>query len=82
MKLLFFSPNAAILSHAHPEAVLANSLSKLGHNVLYVNCGKVLDELCTSMIANGLTGQDSIEKKKNICIECEKISYYCAKNLI
>jgi len=70
-KILFFSPNSAVLSFADPEALVAEALREEGNEIIYITCGKAFSDYCISMSANGLTYESSIEQKKKICSLCE-----------
>jgi hypothetical protein len=70
VRVIFFSPHAGIWSHAFPEALVAEALARGGHEVLYVTCGRVLDEFCVTMAANGLTSASDPTSKQEICVQC------------
>ncbi|HEY3308697.1 MAG TPA: hypothetical protein VGJ93_09605 [Desulfuromonadaceae bacterium] len=72
MKIMFFSPNAAIWIHAFPEALVAESLAQQGHEITYIGCGGVLDKYCISMSAFGIHFGDDRSRKKRICSKCIK----------
>ncbi|TGK09950.1 capsule biosynthesis protein [Leptospira fletcheri] len=70
MKILFFSPHAAIWVHSFPEALIAEALQNYGHEIVYVGCNSSYSEYCTVMSALGLT-QDSIASLKSAaCKNC------------
>ncbi|MDX2024678.1 MAG: capsule biosynthesis protein [Deltaproteobacteria bacterium] len=69
-KVLFLSPRAAIWVHAFPEAVLAESLMKSGHDVCYVTCGEVLKNHCEAMDANSAPHGSSLEVRSRVCALC------------
>lgn len=70
MKLLFFSPHAALWVHAFPEALIAQALRQAGHEVVYVTCGGQLSRGCTAMIAHGLSSETPFDERKKICATC------------
>lgn len=70
MKALFFSPYADIWGHAFPEALIAESLIKAGHHVLYVGCGKKLDRFCVPMAAHGMTAMTAASERYRVCQRC------------
>ncbi len=70
MKILFFSPHSDIWVHAFPEALVAESLQKAGHDIYYVTCDRILDEYCVSMSAAGLTQEASQVAKGKVCNSC------------
>src|SRR5665213_3843096 len=67
---MFFAPHAGIWYHAFPEALVAEALTRGGHEVLYVTCGRVLDEFCVTMAANGLTNASDETSKQEVCVRC------------
>ena len=44
MRILFFAPHAAIWYTSFPEALIADSLARGGHDIIYLTCGRGLDE--------------------------------------
>ena len=70
MKVLFFAPHSAIWVHAFPEALIAKTLKQAGHEVIYVGCGKVYDDICVSMSAFHLSFESTREEKDAICDQC------------
>lgn len=70
MKVLFFSPHAAIWPHAFPEALLAETLMQRGHAVYYVTCGGCLASYCVPMSAFRLTHESPANAKQRICAMC------------
>jgi hypothetical protein len=70
MRVLFFSFQQDILVHSLPEAMVAKSLQKSGHEVAYLTCEKVFSGFCINMAASGLTYNSSTEDKKKICTRC------------
>ena len=71
MKVLFFAPHSAIWVHAFPEALAAEALAQLGHEVVYVTCGKVLQEQCVAMSAYGRDYRTSLEERQAVCAQCQ-----------
>lgn len=72
MKILFFSPHAAIWQHAFPESLIAEALMQGGDDVTYVTCGGAFSDICAPMIASGLsTGSDPAQKAQ-VCAICKK----------
>lgn len=73
MKLIFFAPHSAIWIHAFPEALLAESLSQSGHEIVYITCGRTFLHHCVAMSAFGLTASSSSEiQRSQICNICER----------
>lgn len=70
MKILFFSPFAAIWAHSMPEALLANGLKERGHEIIYVTCNTLYKDYCISMSALGLNEHSDPKKKKKVCSIC------------
>ena len=72
MKVLLFSPNAYITSHALPEALVAQSLVNSGVEVIKIGCAGFYQNYCISMSAASVWPTDSESKKKEICLKCQK----------
>ncbi|HWE72068.1 MAG TPA: hypothetical protein VG328_02840 [Stellaceae bacterium] len=70
MKLLFFSPHAALWVHAFPEALIAEALQDSGHEIVYVTCGSQLKAGCNVMIARGLSSETPLAERKQVCEDC------------
>ena len=70
MRILFFAPHSAIWAHAFPEALVAESLQKSGHEIVYVTCGGSFDGLCIPMMAESLTWDSSAAAKAKVCNAC------------
>src|SRR5690348_15839615 len=71
MKLLFFTPHAAIWVHAFPEALIAEALQAAGHEIVYVTCGREFRAGCNAMTAHGLSSDAPQEDREKICEICE-----------
>ena len=70
MKILFFAPHSAIWVHAFPEALVAEALAQLGHDVVYVACGNVLQDQCVAMKAHGLDYRSPLAQRQAVCRQC------------
>jgi hypothetical protein len=71
MKVLFFAPHAGIWVHAFPEALVAETLAAAGHEIVYMSCGRGLQEHCVTMSAAGVKFDDPGEAKARVCERCE-----------
>src|SRR5262245_34732449 len=71
MKLLFFSLHADLWGHAFPEALVAETLAKAGHEIIYVGCGGVFDRLCIPMIAHHMTTRTPSVERSKVCVQCK-----------
>jgi hypothetical protein len=71
MKVLFFSPHAAIWIHAFPEALVAEALQQGGHEIVYVTCGMQLKSACVAMSAHGVPADAPAARKAEVCRKCE-----------
>lgn len=71
MKILFFAPHSGIWVHAFPEALVAEALAAAGHEIVYVSCGRGLQEHCVTMSAPGVTFDAPAEAKALVCERCE-----------
>jgi hypothetical protein len=70
MKLLFFSPYAALWVHAFPEALVTQALRQAGHEIVYITCGGQLSRGCTAMTARGLSSDSPREEREKACATC------------
>ncbi len=73
MKIIFFSPFSGVLPHIKSEVLLANGLSKAGHDILFVNCDGAFDSFCICMAANGLNEFSNNKLKADQCSSCQYI---------
>lgn len=75
MKILFFTPHAALWAHTAPEAFLAKALAERGHEVQYLTCGRA-QTYCAPMTARRLAPScmNSTESKKTcqFCVTAAK----------
>ena len=74
MKILFFAPHAGIWIHSFPEALVADSLVKEGHEVIYLGCRKTLANHCIVMSAQGIDHLSADSVKAQACNGCIKNS--------
>lgn len=72
MKILVFAPHSAIWIHAFPEALVAESLQKSGHEIVYVTCGRLFKEYCIPMSASGIRYDASADEKLKVCEKCDR----------
>src|SRR5689334_13623802 len=72
MRILFFAPHAAIWYTSFPEALIADSLARGGHDIIYLTCGRGLDEFCIPMAADGLSALSPASRKHEICDRCSR----------
>ncbi|TGN08012.1 hypothetical protein [Leptospira ilyithenensis] len=72
MKFLFVSYNMGIWVHTFPEALIADSLRKEGHEVKFLHCDRVFNQHCTTMSAYGENEKSSQAQKEFVCSECIK----------
>ena len=70
MKILFFAPHSAVWVHAFPEALVAESLAKAGHEVVYVGCGRRLLDFCVPMSAHRVAPGADAARKSKVCDRC------------
>lgn len=70
MKTLVFAPHAAIWIHAFPEALVAESLVKAGHDIVYVTCDRQFHEYCVAMSASGLAFGAPEQERRAVCDRC------------
>jgi hypothetical protein len=72
VKALFFSPFANIWEHAFPEGLVAEGLSNRGFDLTTVRCDGLYESFCVAMSASGLTADDTLAKKRQVCGACHK----------
>ncbi len=72
MKALVFSPFANIWEHSFPEGLVAEGLGNRGFDVTTVRCDGLYESFCVAMSASGLTAEDTLAKKRQVCGACHK----------
>lgn len=70
MKVLVFAPHSLLWKHAFPEALVAESLSQHGHQVVYVTCGSFFGDYCISMFSSQVAWNSPEREKRSICEAC------------
>lgn len=70
MKVLFYVPYSNIWLHSSVEAVLADQLSRDGHDVIVVRCKGLLNHFCPAMSEAGLHQDSESSKREQICSKC------------
>lgn len=73
MKVLFFAPHSAIWVQSFPEALVAQTLSSAGCDVLYVGCGGEYKRYCIPMNAIGLTAASDPSIREAVCRRCKDL---------
>jgi hypothetical protein len=58
--------------HAFPEALVADSLRRSGHEVKFLHCDRVFNQHCTTMSSFSIKEDAPQEKKDFACNECGK----------
>ena len=71
MKVLVFAPHGATWIHAFPEALVAEALSRGGHEIVYVACDRQFSDYCVPMVASGLKPESSLQQRAAVCDTCE-----------
>ena len=71
MKVLFFAPHSGIWVHAFPEALVAEALAAAGHEIVYVSCGRGLQQHCVPMSAARVPFDALEQDKARVCESCE-----------
>ncbi len=69
LKILFFTPHAALWVHTVPEAYLAKGLAECGHEVRYLTCGQA-QTYCAPMTARRLVPGCSPAESAAVCAAC------------
>lgn len=72
MKILVFAPHAALWQLAFPQALVAESLARSGHQIVYVSCAGTLNRFCVPMSASGLSPESSAQSRAVVCGECNR----------
>jgi hypothetical protein len=70
VKVLVFAPHAALWPLAFQQALIADSLSKSGHEIIYVSCGEAFNRFCLPMAAGGLSPSSPAEQRAAVCKQC------------
>ncbi len=75
MRIVFFSPNVAIVPHFSAEIRLARilKLNKV-NEIEFLTCGSFFEKDCTISRYLGLTFKNSAVVNQNACSECRKVS--------
>lgn len=79
MKVVVFALHSGMWDHAFPEAVIAESLAKQGHDITYVTCNQTLSGFCTVMTAYGLSDRANHTEKTRVCQACVRCAYLIVK---
>ena len=80
MKVLFFAPHSALWIHAFPEALVAQTLTSAGHDVLYIGCGGEYQRYCIPMNAQGLTAESEAPDRESVCRRCKDLRNIIVKD--
>lgn len=80
MKVLFFAPHSALWVHAFPEALVAQTLTSAGHDVLYIGCGGEYQRYCIPMNAQGLTAVSETSDRESVCRRCKDLRNIIVKD--
>lgn len=72
LKVVFFAPHSAIWVHAFPEALIAEALAQRGHEIVYVTCGRVFNEMCVPMSALRIPHTAAADAKAAACEICDR----------
>jgi hypothetical protein len=80
MKVLFFAPHSALWIHAFPEALVAQTLTSAGHDVLYIGCGGEYQRYCIPMNAQGLTTDSGAPDRESVCRRCKDLRNVIVKD--
>jgi hypothetical protein len=75
LKILFFAPHSATWVHAFPEALVAESLQRSGHDVVYITCGRQLRQLCVPMLSHGMHPATPEADKARVCDRCDAVKH-------
>jgi hypothetical protein len=75
MRILFFSPNVAIIPHFSAEIRLARILTRnKAHEVEFLTCGSFFAKDCSVSRYLNLSIQNSTKVNQNACSECKTVS--------
>ena len=80
MRVLFFAPHSALWVHAFPEALVAQTLTSAGHDVLYIGCGGEYQRYCIPMNAQGLTATSEASERESVCRRCKDLRNIIVKD--
>lgn len=79
MRILIFSPNAAIWPHEKPLLEYAQELIQRDHSVSVLRCERHFSDFCTAMSAFGLGFNSERNEKEKICQRCIRSAGYIDK---
>ena len=71
LKVLFFTPHAALWAHTASEALLAKSLSEHGIEVSYLTCGRAMN-YCAVMTSRRMPPGVSLAETAALCALCRR----------
>ena len=74
MKILFVAPHAGIWVHAFPEALVAESLTRGGHDVLYLGCRGIMRTQCVTHFAYKVYADSPENEREAVCRRCRHMS--------
>jgi len=69
-KIIFFSPHSFIWSHAFPEGIVAESLLKSGHDIVYITCGEALNSACICLSLAEIQSDSASSQRAQVCHQC------------
>ena len=69
-KIIFFSPHSFVWVHAFPEAIVAESLMKSGHEIVYITCGESLNTACICLSLAGVQPGSKSPLQVKTCHRC------------
>ncbi|MBF0123428.1 MAG: hypothetical protein HQL21_08525 [Candidatus Omnitrophica bacterium] len=69
-KIIVFSPYSLIWIQAFPEAIVAESLKKSGHDVVYITCAGSLNAGCVCLSMQGIHSDSFNDRRAQVCHQC------------
>lgn len=69
-KIIFFSPHSLVWEWAFPNAIVAESLMKSKHDIVFITCGGALNAACVCLTLNGVKEDSPEVKRTQVCHQC------------
>jgi len=80
-KIIFFAPHSLLWVHAFPEGVVAESLMKSKHDIVYITCGGALNSACICLGMKGVGPDSPDAKRAEVCGQCSSRAHLIQKEM-
>ena len=82
MKILWFSPYAAVWDWRYQEFIIQKYLSTKKYNLKTISCSNILEKNCNTINAHHTNLDKNFYKSKMICKRCISNNKFLKENLI